>query len=256
MALYQLVIEQIKPFVHTLQFYFQGEPTLHPSLPEMISMAHQEGIYTIVSTNAQLLTHELCERLMLSGLSRIIVSIDGISEESYRSYRQGGSLQRALAGLRSLHDAKQQLKAHTHIEWQCLRLKTNEHEWRQIRQQYRLLGADSLIFKTAQLYDYEHGHLLMPSDLRYSRYQPTDGHFALYRPWWKTGFCHRLFTGAVIDTDGNVLPCCFDKAGQYTFGNIQDKTIRQIWFSEQANAFRRAVFTNRESVPICLNCTE
>ena len=66
-----------------MQFYFQGEPLLNKELPEMIKAASKEGIYTIVSTNALAITPLLAEQLMKAGLSRIIVSIDGLSEESY-----------------------------------------------------------------------------------------------------------------------------------------------------------------------------
>jgi len=93
-------------------------------------------------------------------------------------------------------------------------------------------GADSLTFKTAQLYDYAKGHPLMPSDERYSRYKrQKDGTYRLKRrlSWG----CHRLFTGCVMDADGRVLPCCFDKARQFAFGRLcADMSFRSVWESE------------------------
>ena len=93
------ILTQVQNSVHTIQFFFQGEPLLNPQLPDMVKLTQNAGIYTIVSTNALAITPLLAERIMNAGLSRIIVSIDGLSEESYSAYRVGGSLHKALEGL-------------------------------------------------------------------------------------------------------------------------------------------------------------
>ena len=106
MEVFEQVLKQVQETAHTMQFYFQGEPLLNKQLPAMIGKAHQAGLYTIVSTNAQALTMLMAQELVKSGLDRIIVSIDGFSEESYAAYRVGGSLHRALEGLEHLREAK------------------------------------------------------------------------------------------------------------------------------------------------------
>ena len=75
------------------------------------------------------MTPELAEELVKSGLSRIIVSMDGLTQETYEAYRVGGSVEQCKAALRSVREAKNRLHGHTTIELQCLRLKTNEHEF-------------------------------------------------------------------------------------------------------------------------------
>lgn len=219
----------------------------------MIKMAHTEGIYTIVSTNALAVTSLFAKQLMLAGLSRIIVSIDGLSEESYGAYRKGGSLHKALEGLVTLRQAKDATGSGTHIELQMLRLRTNEHEWSTIAQRYKKMGADNLTFKTAQLYNYEHGHPLMPSNSRYSRYGL--GKDGLYHPKYRPGkSCHRLWTGCVITVTGDVLPCCYDKAGKFAYGNIYQDELATIYHGEKANRFRKSLLVKRSSLDICQNC--
>ncbi len=252
---FRRIIEQCKGIVHTIQFFFQGEPLLNPNLPDMIRLAHDARLYTITSTNAQALTPILAEQLIQSGLDRIIVSIDGMNEDSYQAYRQGGNLNKAMQGLRYLRQAKDHLGGHTCIELQCLRLKSNEHEWALFRHCYRQLGADILTFKTAQFYNYEHGNPLMPSNPRYCRYRL--GKNGLYRlAHQRRKGCLRILKGCVITVNGNVLPCCFDKGSNYIWGNIHTQSLRQIWNGEPARLFRRQVFTNRAPIAICGNCTE
>jgi radical SAM protein with 4Fe4S-binding SPASM domain len=265
MELFHRILDDVKEYAHTMQFYFQGEPLLNKQLPEMIAMAHQVGLYTIVSTNAQALSRSTAEALVKSGLSHIIVSIDGFSEESYAAYRVGGSLHKALEGLQHLANAKAELHSRIRIELQVLRLRTNEHEWDWIKKNYKSLGATHLVFKTAQLYDFEHGHPLMPTNERYSRYRKTaDGTYVhksshlsplalsphrliASRP------CLRLWSGCVITTNGDVLPCCYDKDHKHTLGNIMTQSLVEIFHNQQANALRRQILCGH--LPeMCKNC--
>ena len=248
------VLAEVRDTAWVIQFYFQGEPLLNKDLPLMIREAHDAGLYTIVSTNAQALTPEMAEALVQAGLNRIIVSMDGLTEESYSAYRVGGSLDKAKAALRYLREAKNNLRifksSNLQIELQCLRLKTNEHEWSAFKRVYKSLGADKLVFKTAQLYDYANGHPLMPSEPRYSRYiQGTDGLY--HRKPLRKG-CWRVMSGAVITTNGDVLPCCYDKAHAYAYGNIMNAPMTELFNSAKARAFRKAAF--RQTPDICREC--
>ncbi len=250
---WQRVLAEAAPFVHTIQFYFQGEPLLHKDLPSMIREAHEAGIYTIVSTNAQALTPELAEELVRAGLNRIIISMDGLTQDSYGAYRAGGDLQQCKAALRWLHEASTKrslLFRRLIVELQVLCLRTNEREWDTFRREYKKMGADRLVFKTAQLYNYADGHPLMPSDPRYSRYaKGTDGRY--HRKPVSKG-CFRVWSGAVITTTGEVLPCCYDKAYAHSFGNIMETSLSVLYNNEKAVAFRRAAL--RHKPQICHEC--
>ena len=250
---YLRILTQVQTTAHTIQFYFQGEPLLNPLLPKMIARARVAGLFTVVSTNAQALTRSMAYELVKSGLHRIIVSIDGFSEESYAAYRVGGDLHRALEGLQFLREAKAEYSSSICIELQVLRLRSNEHEWQWIMRHYKALGATRLVFKTAQLYDYHHGHSLMPTDERYSRYKKgEDGTYHLTRPRRRS--CYRLWSGCVVTTTGEVLPCCYDKAGDHAFGSLMEQNLEQIWHNKNADDFRRQVLQDSHAIPICREC--
>ena len=249
--LFRKVLQEAAPHALTFQFYFQGEPLLNSDLPAMIREAHEAGLYTIVSTNAQALTASMAEDLVRAGLDRIIVSMDGLTEESYNAYRVGGSLDKTKSALRWLRQSKiKNQKSKIIIELQCLRLRSNEHEWSEFKRQYQTLGADKLTFKTAQLYDYENGHPLMPSNPKYGRYiQTIDGKY--HRRELRKG-CFRVWSGVVITTDGEVLPCCYDKAHHFAYGNIMDTPLKELFVNEKATVFRKAAL--QEKPNICKEC--
>ena len=254
MEVFRRVLAEVKETALVMQFYFQGEPLLNPDLPQMIREAHEAGLYTIVSTNAQAMTKERAAELVSSGLDRIIISMDGLKEETYSAYRVGGDVERCKAAIRWLREAKDHSSSGVRrtpvIELQCLRLKSNEQEWTLFKREYRALGADRLVFKTAQLYDYENGHPLMPTEARYSRYiQGKDGKF--HRRAMGKG-CFRVWSGAVITTDGTVLPCCYDKGHEHAYGNIMQTPLAELFANEKAMSFRR---TAMEELPnICREC--
>ena len=259
MDLWERVLSQIKDSAWVIQFYFQGEPLLNKDLPLMIREAHDAGLYTIVSTNAQAMTPELANALVAAGLDRIIISMDGLTQETYEAYRFGGSLDQCKAALRWLQEAKQKQSSlppsmggsrGAVIELQVLRLRSNEHEWRAFRKEYKALGADRLVFKTAQLYDYRHGHPLMPSEPRYRRYeQHADGLW--YRKPLGKG-CFRVWSGVVIAANGDVLPCCYDKDHAHAYGNINDASLRELFSGPAARTFRTQAM--QETPQICQEC--
>jgi len=111
-----------------------------------------------------------------------------------------------------------------------------------------------LTFKTAQLYKFENGHELLTSIKKYARYEKqTDGKY--YIKGKQPNHCWRLWSGAVVNTNGDVLPCCFDKNSDFSFGNIHDKSFFECWHSEKATAFREKILQNRKQFEICRNCT-
>lgn len=266
LPVWRRVLAEVRGTAKIIQFYFQGEPLLHKDLPVMIREAHEAGLYTIVSTNGQAMTRDLANALVAAGLNRIIVSMDGLTDESYGSYRIGGSLDQCKSALRYLRNAKDICQPEGRsvfcqcnglsaaggliIELQVLRLRSNEHEWEAFKRLYRSLGADRLTFKTAQLYDYAAGHPLMPSNPRYSRYRlGSDG---LYHRKSRWPWCTRVWMGCVIATNGDVLPCCYDKAHEYVYGNIMEAPLAEILRSDKARAFMRAA--QHEQPAICKEC--
>src|SRR4051812_9449208 len=85
-------IDQISKELLYLVFYFQGEPYLNPQFLDMVRYASSKKIYTATSTNAHYLNDANAKRTVESGLDRLIISIDGTTQETYQQYRIGGNL--------------------------------------------------------------------------------------------------------------------------------------------------------------------
>ena len=229
-----------------LTFYFQGEPYINPNFLEMVSYANQANIYTATSTNAHFLNEENAKKTVESGLDRLIISIDGTTQETYENYRKGGQLSKVLEGTRNVVKWKKALKSKTpHLIFQFLVVKPNEH---QIDEVYKLadeMGVNEVKLKTAQLYDHEHGNPLMPTIDKYSRYRKnSDGTYSIKNSL--DNHCWKLWHSCVITWDGRVIPCCFDKDAAYSMGELNEFDFKSIWKGEAYKAFRKQLFKGRE----------
>lgn len=255
-ALFTKIIDELHETLFYLIFYFQGEPYLHPQLLDMVSYAASKNIYTATSTNAHFLTDEIAKQTVQSGLDRMIISIDGATQETYESYRKEGKLEKVLEGTANIIKWKKQLGSRTpHVVWQFLVVKPNEHEVDEIKQLAKQYGVDKIAFKTAQIYDYKDGNDLIPTKDKFSRYkQGKDGKYALKNT--ALDECWKMWHSCVITWDGKVVPCCFDKDAHHELGNIADRPFEEIWNSEVYNAFRKQLFTARDQIEMCKNCTE
>ncbi len=249
-------IDAISKHTLYLTFYFQGEPYLHKDFLEMVGYANAKKIYTSTSTNAHYLSKTNAIKTIESGLDRLIISIDGTTQETYQQYRIGGQLEKVLEGARNIIQAKKELNAATpHVVFQFLAVKPNEH---QIADLYKLadeIGADEVLLKTAQVYDYENGNPLIPENEKYSRYKKTaTGKYVLKNTL--DNHCWKMWHSCVITWDGNVVPCCFDKDAQHVFGNLSKNTLTEIWNNQKYQQFRNRLIQSRKSIDICTNCSE
>jgi len=255
-ALYRQIIDQLAPDLVYLLLYFQGEPFLHPQFLDMAHHAYTKGIFSATSTNAHYLDNDRAKATVQSGLSEVIVSIDGTTQDTYAAYRKGGKLERVWQGLRNLIYWRQKLGLlHPHIVIQFLVVRHNEHQIAEIRRIGKTLGVDAVVLKTAQIYQYQQGHPLIPTNDRYSRYrQKEDGSYVIKNSLQDQ--CWKLWQGAEITWDGRVLPCCFDKDAKYEMGKLGESTFDKIWKNTHYQAFRNKILQSRKQIDICQNCSE
>jgi radical SAM protein with 4Fe4S-binding SPASM domain len=254
--LFARVIDELAPTLPYLIFYFQGEPYLHPQFLSLVQYASKKKIYTATSTNAHYLNEENARKTIESGLDRLIISIDGTTQDTYESYRVGGKLEKVMEGTKNVLHWRKKLKSKTpHVIFQYLVVRPNEHQVDDVKKLAKDLGVDQVAFKTAQIYDYENGSDLMPTIDRYSRYKiGDDGKYTIKNQL--LDHCWKMWHSCVITWDGKVVPCCFDKDAHFVLGNLNKNSFKEIWTGEKYNEFRASLLRSRSEIEMCRNCTE
>ncbi|WP_128543683.1 SPASM domain-containing protein [Larkinella soli] len=254
--LFRQTIDELADTLLYLIFYFQGEPYLHPNFLDLVGYASKKGIYTATSTNAHYLTDANARKTVESGLDRLIISIDGTTQEVYQQYRVGGKLHKVIEGTKNILKWKKELKSRTpHVIFQFLVVRPNEHQIGDVRRLAEELGVDEVGLKTAQIYDYEEGSDLIPTIDQYARYaRRPDGRYEIKNAL--DGHCWKMWHSCVITWDGLVVPCCFDKDAHHRLGDLKTQGFRELWQGESYRQFRESLIRSRTEIEMCRNCTE
>ena len=253
---FRSTVQEMYDHLTYLIFYFQGEPYINPDFLEMVKFASDNNIYTITSTNGHFLNDENSRKTIESGLDRLIISVDGTSQDVYSQYRKEGNLDIVLQGARNVVRWKKELNSVTpHIIFQFLVVKPNEHQIPEVFKLAEEIGINEVKLKTAQVYDYKNGNELIPDDSKYSRYrQNRDGTWSVKNQL--LNHCWKLWHACVITWDGMVVPCCFDKDATHRLGDLKTKNFKEVWRGPAYQNFRTSLLKGRDQIDICTNCTE
>jgi radical SAM protein with 4Fe4S-binding SPASM domain len=229
---------------------------MRKNLHEWIRYASNKGLYTVTSTNGQMLSGEVPALLVESGLDRIIISIDGTEQETYSKYRKNGNLEAVINGIMALSDARKKTgKGTPAIILQFLVFRHNQHQIPDIKRLGKEWGADGVQIKSAQIEYPDTGINWLPVEKKYTRYiQDSIGGLRLKNNIRNR--CRRLWETSVITTDGLVVPCCFDKLPTHPMGSLKDSGFISIWRNQKYRFFRGEVLSNRKKIAICTNCSE
>lgn len=254
---FKQTIDDIHKELIYLIFYFQGEPYLNTDFLTMVKYASSKRIYTATSTNAHYLSDETAKKTVESGLDRLIISIDGTTQDVYEQYRVGGQLEKVLEGAKNIMKWKKELKSKTpFVFFQFLVVKPNEHQIEDIKRLAKQVGVDEVRFKTAQIYEYETDpNNLIPTINKFSRYNKNaDGTYSAKNKL--ANRCWKMQHANVITWDGLVVPCCFDKDAKHQLGDLKKQSFKEIWQNKNYKQFRNDLMKSRKNIDICANCSE
>ncbi len=253
---YRKILDKLSPDLIYLTLYFQGEPMLNPNFHEMIRSARKQSIFVATSTNGHYLNDENVEKIIKSGLNHLIISLDGLDQQTYKKYRVNGDFQTVTEGIGRLIAAKKAVHSKTpFVELQFLVMRHNEHQMNHMREFARQAQVDKLTFKTAQVYNFNAENTIVPTLKEKSRYrQNTDGSWRMARK--VRNRCHRIWSSLVVTWDGKVVPCCYDKNADHSSGNLLEESLSSVWKNQHYYSFRNQVLKNRSEMDICRNCGE
>ena len=157
--LFSIVVSQLGKYMINTMFYFQGEPMLHPRFFDFLGMARSMGV--VISTNGHFIGSENVGELVGSGARRIIISLDGIREDSYTAYRTGGDVEKVKEGIMLLGRKAAAVRNSPEIVVQVLVNRHNEGEIDEIRN-FAVRARARLSLKSMQLLSPGTGDNILP----------------------------------------------------------------------------------------------
>ncbi|NJB67076.1 MoaA/NifB/PqqE/SkfB family radical SAM enzyme [Desulfobaculum xiamenense] len=240
---YERIAERIRPFSRYLYLHLWGEPMLNP---DIIAMIRHASAYTAtnISTNGNTLDARKARELITSGVTDIIVSIDGVSQEVYSAYRVKGEVERALASLVMLQRFNAELGTGVSITPQFIAFEHNRHEMALFAAFCRDIGLEPM-FKAPYIRE---GSSLKPSGIQGLERRRSATPRGRIRAMSACPNARNVFT---ILLDGSVVACCYDHDGVTTFGNIFESDVMDIWNAPHYREFRERII-NGDAPDFCV----
>jgi len=259
---FKKVIDHIKDSVHIVLLYFTNEPLLNPDIARMTEYAHKNNLYTEISTNAVLLNREKTKELFASGLDKIILDFDGTTKESYEQFRTGADFERVSENIAYFCRQKQLLKKRKpFIELQFVLNKLNQNEVEDIKKMAQELKVDNLCIRSFNLGEYAYSDeeirelsgKFFPDNPKYQqkiRYQKEGDKLKIKS---SPITCSLAKSHLVVLADGRVAMCCYDLRGQYIYGNVLSRKLKDIWFDPNTQKMRESA--GKRKYPLCKTCS-
>lgn len=246
--LFQKIIGELSPYLFEVWLYNWGEPFLNSSIFELIEITNKSNISSTISTNLNYFPEGYERNLIKSGLERLVVSFDGVSQESYSTYRRGGKIDQVIDNVERIVDAKKSAKSILPlIKLQFLVNRFNEHEMAQAERLAEKLNVD-IEFKSFMFNSKKEDTRKKwePHNSKFSRYNAKTGEDLTCKKY----SCVWLWRYAVMNWNGKVTPCCnWMGEGIFEFGDLKTNSFREIWNNEYFVSAREAM-KKEKSLPI------
>lgn len=244
---FKIVADKIRPYAEFLYLHLWGEPMLNPAILDMTRYA-SAFVPTNISTNGQTMTPAMADDLITSGVSEILVSIDGVSQEIYKRYRVGGDVRKALGALEMLAASNASHGGKVRLHPQFIVFRHNRHEMDAFARTCAGLGlAPSFKAPYIRRSDSNIGYSDLPEYQR-PRYPDFP---SLRHAMRGCGNARNVFTMLL---DGSVVACCHDYGKGTRFGNLFEQGVMEIWDSPAYRNFREAVLSGNAPAFCVENC--
>lgn len=265
-----------------VELHVMGEPLLHPDIFEIIKYAEENGIRIYLVTNGSLLTEKTVDKLFDVNLSYLVISYQSADEQSFKLRRARNlTFEKYQFLIYNTIRKKIRRKARTDIHIHLLNTKyfkpRNAHcidssdnaldvfnKLNKFSQQ--LMEEFDLDFKGHFYVDCNPDNLLdVPAEHLYETLPGVAIVFKKANSFGnnltdrkiiesETGFCSAPFDQFAILSNGECTICCQDYEGSTNIGNINEKSIKDIWLGERMEIIRKEILNNKLCENVCKKC--
>jgi radical SAM protein with 4Fe4S-binding SPASM domain len=254
---FKKIIDQNKGIFKRINMIFAGEPLLNKDVFKMAKYAEEQRIEVLISTNTTLFDSGKIGEMLDSGLSHLVVCLDGATKETHEQYRRGSNFEQIKENIRKICQLKRERGyVKPYITLQFLVMKQNEHEINDIIKLAKSLGVDAISLKSLSLGSFvdldkkiKLAEENLPKDDRYSRFKFKNG---VLKEKSKPRICSWM-RQALIFWNGDVSLCCYDINGELIIGNaFKDNGFKEILKSKKYREYRKMAIQRKHK--LCQNC--
>ncbi len=215
------------------------EPLLEPALPDIVAAARDRGLVdAMFNTNGLALTEKVGRALIGAGLTRLMISLDAATAETYAIIRAGSDFETVSANIENFMALRKRMgRVLPLVRLSFCRTAANEHELPAFLERW-------------------HGVVDFFSLQAYGRYDtPNPPGFPLQAGPSPAGRCAQPHKRLLVRHNGDVLPCCDASGTALALGDIQTQSLAEIWAGPRLAALRESLAAGRLTAP-CRACQD
>jgi radical SAM protein with 4Fe4S-binding SPASM domain len=273
------IIEQTNPRILSLTGL--GETLLNPDYFKMVKYAASKGCKVYSTTNGILLKKYATE-ICASGLSEIVISMDGYDPYTYKTIRGVDQFGQIIEGIDVLKEEKKKKKSNLIVGFNVVVQDINYEHISDIVGLALHHGVSLINFLPLDINgDFHHNQEYADSidkqklnlNLKNAAKLAAKHNISTNIRFWNRYFnkilkkmyihsngglsnktCHHPWSGPFITGTGNVLPCCILVPDKFSIGNIFEKPYKEILNSDKAITFRRKLLKGEKIFTECKEC--
>jgi len=233
---YKNVFNKIKKYAFVVNLYNWGEPFLNKDILKIIEYTKKNKVGVLLSTNLNYMTDELIDSIVKLKLDKIVISLDGASQETYGKYRKGGNFNKVLENLKKIIKKKKELNSnYPRIIWQYLISKKNEKEINKAKKIAEELGIkiNFLYLRTSQLIRRKREKLneKIVKEWVSEKFEgaPKEASSTINTK----GSCVYPSKYLFVNPEGTTSPCCALYDEKTDFGNLLNNNLKEVWNNEK-----------------------
>lgn len=239
------IVEQLKDFdspINVVHLYGFGEPLLNKNIAEFVQILKSSGVAReiAITSNGSMLTHDLSLKLIDAGLSRLSISLNGLSDDDFfRIAHTKISFSRVYDEIKFFYQNKRQCHLHVKINGDDFSEQDKEEFVRLFEDITNTLNIDNVVNVWPGM---------KITDKEKTMYNTSMGNKRV---------CPQMFYELIIHSDGSISPCCADYLyHRENLGNIHDTTLKAVWNGQRLNSMRVAALEGK-MIPYsaCNECT-
>ena len=240
-------LEQFRKKVPVIDLYGLGEPLLNKNFVRMVKYLKQKNCCDMIrtTTNGSLLTKELIDELVESGIDYIKISIEGLNSKDYKDLCDVNvDFNSIVSNIEYLYEkSRGKLEIGTKIISSVFSSQDD-------RQRYLDLFSpitDYTYIRNVQTNWAEFDAMVIPDGTEDGKYcnnkvPPYD-------------ICSYALTHMIVHSNGDIGLCCYDWKHETSYANAYTSTIPEAWNSEKLRQIRLAHLTgHRSDLPYCKSC--
>ena len=209
----------------------RGEPTLHPQLYEMLEYCTGKFYELKINTNATRLTEKLIHKILQSGVTDIVFSVDSYQKNDYERIRVGGIFDTVVKNIRKFYEIRKQFypnsKCATRISGVRVDKELDMNEFKKFWEQY---VDHVVIVEMENRWDTYHNPLEIGAE----------------NP------CDYLWERMYVWFDGKCNPCDADYKSELNIGSVKTNSLKDIWHSKRFTEIRDMHMKNNRAA--CFPC--